>query len=401
MKRVIFTYIISFLYILASAQESLPSWQEGYMDIHTIATGKGESLFIVMPDGTTMVIDAGDTRNGRMICEAYPDDSKSPAEWISVYIDHFSPHGKAKVDYFWLTHFHTDHFGNVNAMKPGERYGLSGIMELGEYVDFGKIIDRGYPDYDFPSRNLIVEKSGGAIRDYLAFIEYKKGCGTEIERFNVGVADQFVLKHNPEKFKDLFRIKNLACNGEIAQGNKTVKMYKGDPETSTDENMLSGAVLIEYGPFRYYTGGDIIGSCYGPASGAADARDFETPIADIIGKVHVMKANHHAWKDALNPYFLWVTRPDAIIVPSYHINHPWRETVDRVRDPQMPGEGIMFLTSDAARGQLGEERWKKFPPFGHIVVRVFNEGRSYCIFVLDPKSKDYKIIYDTKTINLN
>ena len=48
---------------LTSAQEYLPKWQEGYMDIHTIATGRGDATFIVMPDGTTLMIDAGD--NGK------------------------------------------------------------------------------------------------------------------------------------------------------------------------------------------------------------------------------------------------------------------------------------------------------------------------------------------------
>lgn len=38
----------------------LPDWEEGYMDIHHIATGKGDCVFVVMPDGTTMLQDAGD-----------------------------------------------------------------------------------------------------------------------------------------------------------------------------------------------------------------------------------------------------------------------------------------------------------------------------------------------------
>ena len=40
--------------------KSLPAWSEGYLDIHTISSGRGECLLIVMPDGTSMVIDAGE-----------------------------------------------------------------------------------------------------------------------------------------------------------------------------------------------------------------------------------------------------------------------------------------------------------------------------------------------------
>ena len=71
------------------AQE-LPSWQEGWMDIHHIATGKGENSFFVFPDGTTMLVDLGDETNGRFICPAYPDASKSPAQWVAHYIRHFA-----------------------------------------------------------------------------------------------------------------------------------------------------------------------------------------------------------------------------------------------------------------------------------------------------------------------
>jgi hypothetical protein len=35
-------------------------WNEGYLDIHHILTGSGDCAFVVMPDGTTMLVDAGD-----------------------------------------------------------------------------------------------------------------------------------------------------------------------------------------------------------------------------------------------------------------------------------------------------------------------------------------------------
>ena len=34
-------------------------WGTGEMDIHVIYTGRGESLFHIFPDGTSMLIDAG------------------------------------------------------------------------------------------------------------------------------------------------------------------------------------------------------------------------------------------------------------------------------------------------------------------------------------------------------
>ena len=39
----------------------LPKWQEGYLDIHHINSARGECTFYILPDGTTMLVDAGET----------------------------------------------------------------------------------------------------------------------------------------------------------------------------------------------------------------------------------------------------------------------------------------------------------------------------------------------------
>ena len=54
----------------------LPRWEEGFLDIHTIATGRGDACLIIMPDGTTMMIDAGD--NGKAKDKQHPDGSMKP-----------------------------------------------------------------------------------------------------------------------------------------------------------------------------------------------------------------------------------------------------------------------------------------------------------------------------------
>ena len=45
---------------------TLPAWSEGYLDIHTISTGRGECIFLILPDGTSIVVDAGEfSREGK------------------------------------------------------------------------------------------------------------------------------------------------------------------------------------------------------------------------------------------------------------------------------------------------------------------------------------------------
>ena len=62
MKRILLALALlaNALNAFAQAPEYLPEWKEGYLDIHTIATGRGDAALIVMPDGTSMMIDAGD-----------------------------------------------------------------------------------------------------------------------------------------------------------------------------------------------------------------------------------------------------------------------------------------------------------------------------------------------------
>ena len=38
----------------AGAQEALPPWTKGYLYIHHISTGRGNSAYLVMPDGTVV-----------------------------------------------------------------------------------------------------------------------------------------------------------------------------------------------------------------------------------------------------------------------------------------------------------------------------------------------------------
>ena len=369
----------------------LPEWQKGWMDIHTIATGKGDAAFVIMPDGTTMLIDAGDVTGGRMKAPALPDDSKSPGEWIARYITHFSnglPHPDT-VDYFWLTHFHADHMGSETALKPGPQYGLCGIMEVGEYLKFGKIIDRGWPTYDYPSAEYVKKFCSSTLDDYRKFVTYQKEHnGTVPECFQVGSRKQFTLLNDPKSYNKDFEVWNVAGNlqAPLPVNGKVVKRYT-EYINDIGENALSCAVLIKYGAFSYFNGGDLGGS-------PADERDMESYVADLIGPVTVIKANHHGWKDTCNPYFMWKTRPDVIIVPSSHVNHPWKATVQRIFDHQMPGKRQMFVTCDAAREQVGEELWKYIQPYyGHIVVRVYEGGRSYQVFVLDAYSTDYRVLY--------
>src|SRR5512142_1154471 len=80
------------------SNETLPPWTEGYLYIHHISTGRGNSAYIVMPDGTTLLIDAGETDQKFIESVAplapfppRPDAKHAAGYWIADYIREFAP----------------------------------------------------------------------------------------------------------------------------------------------------------------------------------------------------------------------------------------------------------------------------------------------------------------------
>ena len=66
--KIFFTFQIVLIFLLsiffkstARSEDKFPKWKEGEMEIHHIYTGRGECVFCIFPDGTNLLIDAGDT----------------------------------------------------------------------------------------------------------------------------------------------------------------------------------------------------------------------------------------------------------------------------------------------------------------------------------------------------
>jgi ribonuclease BN (tRNA processing enzyme) len=198
--------------------DRLPPWAEGQVDIHHINTGKGESSFFILPDGTTLLVDAGAALQAKpWAADPKPDGARAPGEWIAKYISRVQPARPVPtLDYVLLTHFHWDHMGGVtSAMKKSAtgNYRLSGITEVAEHIPFGKLIDRNWPHYNWPEP-LDDEK----MKNYRQFVDWQiKHRGLFVEQFAVGKNSQLVLKQRPDKYPD-FEIRNLAANGQVWTG---------------------------------------------------------------------------------------------------------------------------------------------------------------------------------------
>lgn len=383
------------------AQEQIEPWQEGWMDIHTIATGCGECTFIIFPDGTTMLIDAGDVTNNTKE-HPYPnfmdDPDRTVGERQAEYILDFSeglPHPD-RLDYFLLTHFHKDHMGQAKGMLPGPNgYGLSGISQLGEYMRFDTFVDRGWPDYDNPSKEKVESFNPGFMPEYRRFLQYHIDVkGSTVEQFRIGDRRQFVLKNQPDRYD--FQIWNVAASGMIDDGSGGISsMYPDDAdEEMFDENTNSCVIVLRYGHFKYYNGGDVCGRAV--TTGNRRKIDCESQIADLCGQMTVVKADHHGYKDSCNPYFLWKTKPQVVVIPAFGAPHPWIDTLRRLSDPHYKIKGIYATTPSAE--EICKEEMKHITSIGHIVVRVYEGGEKWQVFTLDRKEKGYKVLHMTEVM---
>ena len=354
-----------------------PEWTKGYLDIHHINTGKGECAFLILPDGTTMLVDAGASSRTERVTPAKPDDSRTPGEWISRYILHMMRHfSNKKLDYIMLTHFDADH--------------IAGISEVGEKIPFDKIVDRNWPDYNWP-----IPLVRDHVIDYIKFVKRKTvHDGVIAEQFRVGAHDQFALVYHPEQYSN-FEIRNIASNGHVwtGTGNNTRNHFpplESIPDNIPGENQCSSAFRLSYGKFDYFSGGDITTDPHFPGNW----RDIESAVGIITGPVDVCVANHHANLDAMGVAFLSAVRPKVIIVQVSVPSQPDNGALDRMFSKRIyPGERDIFITNlmEETKIVVGQKLTQLKSQQGHIVIRVNPGGNDYMIYILDDSSESFKI----------
>lgn len=378
----------------------IPVWKEGNLDIIIFKTGRGDAIFTIMPDGTTMLSDPGEldltdprTESDRN-SKAYPNASRFSDEWVSGYIRQVSPSKKSFIDYAFITHFHDDHYGLIyegaRKSQKGDYY-LSGITGIGDQFRIGKILDRGYPDYKLPVDLRALLKKRGEVKEYNTLENYIKYTrikakteGTKTERFEAGSDRQIVLNKNPKAYPE-FSVRNIQANGWV-WNKETGKSFYVYPDTATyvpSENGCSLGYLMTYGNFKFYHGGDIPGIV---TIGNPDYYDVESKMAASIGKVDVTIANHHAGRDVLNPLFVKTLQPRVWMQTVWSSDQPGHETLTRMLSKSLyPGPRDLFATDilPANKVVIGPNLEASYKSsYGHIWLQVKPDG-SYNIHTLE------------------
>jgi beta-lactamase superfamily II metal-dependent hydrolase len=383
--------------------EGLPPWTPGMMDIHRISTGKGDAVLYVFPDRTTLLTDPGAAPvKGPKYPEPRPDASRKPGEWIVRYITHFLPDiGETGLDYALITHFHGDHMGAFvpDAVTVEGGYQLTGITEVGHRIPIRTMVDRGWPDYDYPPGMQEAQNEPQRLMfdNYRKFLAWQTANRSmQVERFRAGRNDQIVLKREPAKYPT-FKVQNISASGEIwtGEGSAARPLFPAMGKVMAAlapsvENMCSLVFRLEYGKFRYYAGGDIPGVV---GEARPDWHDIETPVAKVVGPVDVSVLNHHGVRDTGNPLFISTQQPRVIVVSYWSSTHLDAEVLKRwLSSESYAGPRDVFSTNIvAAHAATNPDMAKLKSQQGHIVVRVAEGGGSYQVIILDDASEDRRI----------
>lgn len=372
--------VLPFVLTLLSVLQPLPTsvgatlsdWQEGMLDIHAINTGRGECTFFIYPDGTTLLVDAGDLFGYKpekyTPVPARPSEEEEPWKVYADYILHFLPKGHDHLDYFLLTHYHIDHsayIGEGRTLHPEGGYALAGPMGLYSLVPFDVAIDRSAPEYHDYKKNSSTDH-------YLRFTKYNaEHNGLQVEHFIVGADSQLAPKYKPEVYPG-FCVFGYAASGMVWDGHSVIDTHV------THENGMSCAFLMSYGKFDYFTSGDM------------NQKNTCREVAASIGrKIEAMKAHHHMSNYGSYAIESEVYQPQVVVTQSFY-EREIQPNQDIIK--KYSGSQDMFFTNlpMAVAGAASEIYKDCKCTGGHIVIRVSPDGEFY-VYVLDDTNKEYKV----------
>lgn len=381
----------------------LPAWREGEFQVHFIYTGVAESMFWILPDGTSMLLDCGDHQaieRGRNAVWVLPSASRHAGEWIARYVERVNPHGR-DVDYMMLTHHHSDHGGmegwgdGVREWK-GRQLSISGFLQAADTLKFKVGFDRGWPDFNDPIPDeRCDEKCLPHIKDTIAYLGERDGL--TMERFRVGAVNQVAMRHDDAAEHPTFSIVNITGNGKILCRDGSVRdLYTEMHDAEKlDENGMSLGLLVQYGSFRFYSAGDFSNTIRLPDG---SCRDIEAELAKELDPVDVAKMNHHGWR-SMPKQLVAALRPRVWTACVWDKLHMTADALENVcsrsiyKGPRLVAPTVFTPArrlEDAECAYLADIAPESFEA-GHVVLTVASGGGTYSIAYVTADDESMKV----------
>ena len=381
--------------------EALSPWQPGMLDIHHIATGRGNACFVQMPDGSNLLIDAGATMDTALTSTPpRPDASRRPGEWVARYAQRqMQAAGRNRIDHALISHLHPDHFGDVRVDSPRSakgNYQLSGITDVAELLPIDRLIDRDFPNYQKVPPLLHTP----FVKNYLQFLKERVRRGEAVEAARVGHADQ-IKQLRAASTDSTFEVRVVAANGDVwtgidQQSQSLFPTFDSLPAADRpNENMASIGLRIRYGRFGYFCAGDLTSYTQ---DGALPWQDVLGRAAQAAGPVDVATADHHGMFDGLSAAVVRALRPKVWVVQAWHLAHPDMLQLERMFSTRLyPGVREVLLTNLMPSTGLMLHRLIRQvrSTEGHVVVRVQPGGQSFHTVVTGNHDESDQVLWSS------
>ncbi|NLC16574.1 MAG: MBL fold metallo-hydrolase [Clostridiales bacterium] len=309
-------FIVSFTWVFTSFDQKVVFAQSGVLEAHFLDVGQGDCAIINMPDGKTMIVDAGDNKN-------------AVKDKILDYIDANFP----ELEYFdfaIVTHEDADHCGGMAAVLqeyPAKTvYRPNVIAARQGFIDPVIAITQDHTVLD-DNLKLWNETGAGVNGNEKETLAYKNFIAQAYEPFLIDgtpYTPQVIVSDGRKKD----RPENKASQDIIGE-DYSVIFYSPLRYTYTDANDYSNIFILEFQGFEFFFSGD---------AEAQAEQEFVEEYFDYDFDIDVFKLGHHGSRTSSSQELIELVtkqskRDEIRCVISCgegnSYNHPHQEALDR------------------------------------------------------------------------